>query len=445
MIPVLVLAGRPNVGKSTLFNALTRTRNALVVDTPGVTRDRQYGQGLHKTQPYIVVDTGGMTEGDSLMEQSLNQQTATAIAEATAVLLIVDAHTGLTHQDEIITRTLRNTNKPLYLVVNKSDRCNIDMMAAEFYALGLQSIHIISAKTGHGVDTLIETICAEIHEVTPEAHTHTAHHQEGARIQLAIIGRPNAGKSTLTNQLMGMERVIVSDQSGTTRDSIFIPFEYQKKPFTLIDTAGLRRKTKVHDIVEKFSMIKTLKTLEQAHVCILLIDPQEHITEQDLRILRFALAAGKGLVVAINKWDALSSEARKKVADDLDRKLPFLNFIDIHTVSALRGSRIKPLMQSVLQAYTSATQSLSTPQLTRILHNAIEQNPPPRAGLRSIKLRYAHAGGKNPPRIVIHGKQTDKIPASYERYLINTFHKALDIRGTPIYLNFKNDGNPYKQ
>jgi GTP-binding protein len=438
MLPTLALVGRPNVGKSTLFNRLTRSRDALVADLPGLTRDRHYGRGRLGGKPHIVVDTGGLEPGArSGIFQEMARQSLQAVDEADVVLFLVDGREGLTPSDEAIARELRKRGRPLVLVVNKSEGRSREAVAGEFHALGLGEPVAISAAHGDGVDALIEAVLQPfpLQEPAPE-------HDPG-RIRVAVVGRPNVGKSTLVNALLGEERVIAFDQPGTTRDSIYIDFERGARRYTLIDTAGVRRRGKVEETAEKFSVLKTLQAIEDANVVILLLDAQQDIVDQDAHIAGYILDAGRALVVAVNKWDGVDEAQRQQVKRDLERKLAFLSFARLHFVSALTGQGLGGLLPSVDAAYAAAMMKLPTPKLTRALIDATSRQPPPRAGLFRPKLRYAHQGGSNPPIIVIHGNQLNALPDSYRRYLSRCFTETFKLQGTPLRLQFKVTENPY--
>ncbi len=438
MKPVIALVGRPNVGKSTLFNCLTGSRAALVSDFPGLTRDRHYGAGRLGGRPYIAIDTGGLSgerEGiDALMEKQVMQ----AIDEADRVLLLVDARGGLTGADESIVQQLRGTGKPLTLVVNKSERMNPALAAGEFAALGIGDVHCIASAHGEGVSAMMHALLS----TSPPDEASEAEELEGVRI--AVIGRPNVGKSTLVNRILGEERMLTFDEPGTTRDSIFVPFVRDGKPYTLIDTAGVRRRSRVHETIEKFSIIKTLQAIEAAHVVLLVLDARQGIGEQDARLLGHAVESGRALVVAVNKWDGLDDDERNTIRATLERKLSFVDYATVHYISALHGSGVGHLFESIDIAHAAAGKALSTPMLTRLLHTAVERHAPPLVRGRRIKLRYAHQGGHYPPIIVIHGNQTESTPDSYRRYLEGFFREALDLAGTPIRIEFKTAVNPYK-
>ncbi len=437
MKPVIALVGRPNVGKSTLFNRLTKTRNALVADQPGLTRDRNYGVGRVGEKPYIVVDTGGLSGEKEGVDVQMAEQVFNAIGDASAIFFLVDGRAGLTAGDEIIARQLRSCDKPLFLVVNKSDGVDENLVGAEFQALGMGQPYAIAAAHGRGCTSLMDRVL----DILPPADEDED--DESSGIKVAMIGRPNVGKSTLINRLMGEERVVAFDQPGTTRDSIFIPFEHGKRSYTLIDTAGVRRRKNVKEVVEKFSIIKTLQAIEAANVVMLIIDAHEGLSDQDATLAGFALNSGRAMVVAVNKWDGLSKEEKVRIKKDLDRRLPYLDFAEMHFISALHGTGVGHLMKSVNSAYDSAMKQIPTPELTRALESAVAQHQPPMIHGRRIKLRYAHQGGKNPPLIVIHGNQTKSVPSAYERYLMSFFRKVFRLKGTPLRVEFRGGANPY--
>jgi GTP-binding protein len=438
VLPVIALVGRPNVGKSTLFNRLTRTRDALVADQPGLTRDRQYGVGRMGNRPYLVVDTGGISGDEDGVEALMVQQVVTAIGEADHIFFLLDAKDGMNSGDEAIAEQLRRTGKPITLVVNKSENMDKAIAGVEFYSLGLGDPVPIAAVHGHGVKQLINQTLKTL----PEPEEGADGHDMGVKV--AIIGRPNVGKSTLVNRLLGEERVVAFDQPGTTRDSVFIPFERDEKKYTLIDTAGVRRRAKVDNAIEKFSVIKTLQAIEEANVVILVLDAQLDIIDQDATLAGHVLDSGRALVVAINKWDGLDQDKRDKIKDDIERKLPFLDFAEKHFISALHGSGVGKMFPVVDKVYSNAMRDIATPELNRILEWAIQEHQPPLVRGRRIKLRYAHQGGQNPPIIVIHGTQTDAVPDTYKRFLISRFRKALKLDGTPVRLEFRSGANPYE-
>ena len=437
MPPVIALVGRPNVGKSTLFNQLTRSRDALVADFAGLTRDRKYGEGKLGDTPYIVIDTGGISGDESGIDAAMAGQSMVAIDEADVVLLMVDGREGLHAGDEALVKALRQKEKSFHLVVNKIDGVGEDVAASDFYRLGLADLHTIAASHNRGVHRLISDVLAPL----PVAQAADESHDHGIRI--AVIGRPNVGKSTLVNRLLGEDRVVVFDQPGTTRDSIYIDYERRDQHYTLIDTAGVRRRKNVRESVEKFSIVKTLKAIADAHVTVLVMDAHEGIVEQDLHLLGQCIDAGRGLVVALNKWDGIDADERDWIKSELHRRLQFIDYADIHFISALHGTGVGHLYDSIHQAHKAATTALSTNKLTRILEDAVASHPPPLVNGRRIKLRYAHAGGQNPPIVVIHGSQTDALPASYSRYLAKTFRRVLELHGTPIRIELRTGENPY--
>lgn len=439
MLPVIALVGRPNVGKSTLFNLLTRSRDALVADVPGLTRDRQYGFGKLGPRPYVVIDTGGLDGvGEGLMGQ-MAKQTLKAFEESHAAILLVDGRAGLNAADQVIVQQLRRAGKPLYIAVNKTEGMPADVVTGEFHMLGLGQPHAIAAAHGTGVEALIETV---LEHLPPDTDLPP---EDDQRIHVAVIGRPNVGKSTLINRLLGEERLVTYDQPGTTRDSIFVPFERDGRAYMLIDTAGVRRRARVEDKIEKFSIIKTLQAIDRARVVITLLDAREGITEQDASLLGLVLDAGRALVLAVNKWDGLDNDQRNNIRRLIDLKLPFLDFAELHFISALHGSGVGELMVSVNRAHAAANRELSTPELTRVLETAVVQHQPPLVRGRRIRLRYAHQGGRNPPVIVIHGNQTEAVPDTYRRYLEGTFRKVFDLYGTPVRIEFRTGKNPYAE
>ncbi len=441
MLPTLVLVGRPNVGKSTLFNRLTKTRDALVADLPGLTRDRHYGRGVVGDFPYLVVDTGGFEPlVDSGILAEMARQTLLAVDEADVIVFLVDGRQGLTPQDKVIADRLRRSGRPVFLAVNKTEGMNRAISAAEFHELGLGDPLSISSAHGEGVRDLVNLALADFAPDEEEIRSQAAQSPK-----VAIVGRPNVGKSTLVNALLGEQRVIAFDQPGTTRDSIYIELERNGKHYTLIDTAGVRRRGKVFEAVEKFSVIKTMQAIEDANVVILVVDAQEGITEQEAHIAAFILETGRALVVAVNKWDGLNADERDWIKNEIDRKLQFLDFAKFHYISALKGSGLNQLLQSVDGAYKSAMAKLSTPRLTRVLEEAIQQHQPPISkGIRP-KLRYAHQGGSNPPIIVVHGNHVDGVKQSYVRFLEGVFRKAFELSGTPLRVQFKQGANPFAE
>ncbi|ALQ51353.1 ribosome biogenesis GTPase Der [Nitrosomonas ureae] len=436
MKPTLVLVGRPNVGKSTLFNRLTRTRDAIVADIPGLTRDRHYGAGRVGDKPYLVMDTGGfepvIKEG---ILHAMAKQTIQAIDEADRVLFIVDGRQGLTAHDKIIAEQLRKSGQKILLVVNKTEGMATAVVTAEFFELGLGDPCAVSAMHGDNINELADLALADFPEVVEEF---SSNHPK-----IAIVGRPNVGKSTLINTLLGEERVIAFDQPGTTRDSIYVDFTHKDKQYTLIDTAGLRRRGQVHETIEKFSAIKTLQAIEDANVVVLILDAKNEISDQDAHIAGFILEMGRALVIAVNKWDGLDEYQRATIKSDLSRKLAFLSFAQLHYISALHGTGIKKLLPSIDIAYAAAMADLPTPKLTRVLIAAVEKHPPPRGGMSRPKMRYAHQGGSNPPLIIIHGSMLNHVPETYRRYLENTFREIFKLWSTPLRVDFKIGHNPY--
>ncbi|HWW04345.1 ribosome biogenesis GTPase Der [Collimonas sp.] len=442
MKPVIALVGRPNVGKSTLFNRLTRSRDALVADLPGLTRDRHYGEGRVGERPFLVIDTGGFepVAKDGIMHE-MAKQTKQAVAEADVVIFIVDGRQGLTPHDKTITDFLRKSGRSVMLVVNKSEGMKYTSVTAEFYELGMGDPYVISAAHGDGVADLVEeSLNLAFAQRPPEVEEPES---KDRGIKIAIVGRPNVGKSTLVNTLLGEERVIAFDMPGTTRDSIEIPFERDGKKYTLIDTAGIRRRGKVFEAIEKFSVVKTLQSISEANVVLLLLDAQQDISEQDAHIAGFVLETGRALVVGVNKWDGLTSDRRDEIKMDMDRKLNFLSFAKFHFISALKSTGITPLMKSIDSAYAAAMSNLTTPKLTRALIEAVEHQQPRRKGSIRPKLRYAHQGGMNPPIVVIHGNALESIEDNYKRYLEKHFRETFSLVGTPLRIEFRSSRNPY--
>jgi len=469
MIPVVALVGRPNVGKSTLFNRLTRTRDALVADFPGLTRDRKYGKAELEEHEFIVIDTGGIDGTEEGVETKMAEQSLAAIEEADVVLFMVDGRAGLTPADEGIAKHLRSREKPTFLVVNKVDGIDADSACADFWKLGVDEMFQMAAAQNRGVTALMERALAPFAESLKASEDEDGDivdldsvediekanlSEEDAEaaykrlqeqpIKLAIIGRPNVGKSTLTNRILGEERVVVYDMPGTTRDSIYIPMERDGQEYILIDTAGVRRRKNMHQAVEKFSVIQTLKAVEDANVVLLIIDARENISDQDLSLLGYALNAGRSLVIAVNKWDGLDNEVKERVKSELDRRLGFVDFARIHFISALHGTGVGHLYESVQEAYQSATKRISTSMLTRIMQMAQDDHQPPMVRGRRVKLKYAHAGGYNPPIVVVHGNLVNELPGSYKRYLMNYYRKSLEMMGTPIRIHFQSSENPFE-
>ena len=439
MIPSLVLVGRPNVGKSTLFNRLTRSRDAIVSDVPGLTRDRHYGRGRVGDKPYLVVDTGGFEPvADSGILLEMARQTLQAVAEADVIVFVVDGRQGLTPQDKTIAEQLRRASAPVFLAVNKAEGMS-EAATAEFYELGLGEPQAISAAHGDGVRELAELALAGF--VAEAFEPDSAPERPG----IAIVGRPNVGKSTLVNALLGEERVIAFDEPGTTRDSISIDFERDGHAYTLIDTAGVRRRGKVFEAIEKFSVVKTLQSIESANVVVLVLDARQDISDQDAHIAGYIVETGRALVVAVNKWDNLPADQRESIKHDLERKLMFLDFARFHYISARAGSGLGMLMKSVDEAYAAAFAKLSTPRLTRVLIAAVEKHQPPKSGLFRPKLRYAHQGGSNPPIVVVHGRAVEGVADSYKRYLERCFREAFELKGTPLSIQFKQGENPFAE
>lgn len=436
MLPVVAIVGRPNVGKSTLFNRLTRTRDALITAFPGTTRDRQYGEVNLDDRRFIIIDTGGLTEETDEVGKLITQQALQAIEDADKVLFVVDGKAGITPEDVSIADTLRRSGKPLFLAVNKTEGQDPTISVADAYELGIPSPTAIAAVHGSGISALIEKLFPTPIPVEVE--------EDGPRsIKLAIVGRPNVGKSTLTNRMLGEERVIVHDSPGTTRDSIFIPLERFDKHYTLIDTAGVRKRKKVYELPEKFSIVKTLQAIESANVVLFVVDGRLGVSEPDLKLLSFVLECGKALVIAVNKWDGMTETDRDHARATIDRHLDFVRYARVHYISALHGSNVGNLFDSINEAYESATKKLSTPEVTRLLQKALVTHSPPLVHGRRVKLRYAHAGGHNPPRIIIHGNQLNELPESYRRFLAAFFQKKLNLWGTPVMIEFKTSENPF--
>jgi GTPase len=438
MKPVIALVGRPNVGKSTLFNRLTRSREALVANYAGLTRDRKYGQGSVDGRSFMVIDTGGISGEEEGIDTVMAGQSLQAIREADIVLFVLDSREGVTAADHMIAQHLRTQNKKVYLVANKIDGMDPDVALAPFYELGLGEIFATTATHGRGVKSMMTEVLAEIPEDEEPVSA-----PEAKGIKIALVGRPNVGKSTLVNRLLGEDRVVVYDQPGTTRDSVYINYERFDKAYTLIDTAGVRRRKNVSESVEKFSIVKTLQAIDDANVVILVMDASEGVVDQDLHLMGTVLDAGRALVVALNKWDGLEDSHKQYVRNEIERRLRFVDFAKIHFISALHGTGVGHLYESIEQAYASATDKYSTNFLTRVLQDAVKDHQPPMINGRRIKLRYAHPGGHNPPIIVIHGNQTAAVPNHYVRYLEKTFRRVLDLQGTPVRIEFKSSENPF--
>jgi len=439
MLPVIALVGRPNVGKSTVFNVLTRTRDALVADEPGVTRDRQYGFGSTERYRFIVIDTGGLIESPKGIEQPMAVQTQRAIEEADHVVFVVDSREGLTTADRFVADVIRRSGKPAVIAVNKSEGREDEVAVTEFHALGFGEPRALSAAHRQGIEELVDAVLAGTEPAGPEDQPAP----EGRDVRVCVIGRPNVGKSTLINRLIGEDRLIAFDEPGTTRDTIFVPFERDGRRYTLIDTAGVRRRARVEDGVEKFSVIKTLQAIEEANVVVGVLDAQDTVAEQDATLLGIVADRGRAMVIAVNKWDHVAPEQRAEIREQLAQRLRFLDFAPVHFISALHGSGVGELMQSVEAAYEAAMRTLPTPELTRVLESAIKQHQPPLVRGRRIKLRYAHQGGRNPPVIVIHGTQAERTPEDYRRFLGNSFREAFDLRGTPVRVEFRSEANPF--
>jgi len=456
---VMSLVGRPNVGKSTLFNVLTKSRDALVADYPGLTRDRQYGRFQFKSADIIIIDTGGLSGESEELDSHMEKQTRFAVDESDIILFMVDARQGLTPADEVIADSLRRTGKQVKLIVNKTDGLDTRTVTSEFFSLGLGEPLSIAASQNRGIQAMLTSALKtfsikenavsedEIDKSEPEMDSGVDYGDETGdkRVKVAIIGRPNVGKSTLVNRFLGEERVVVYDMPGTTRDSVFIPFDRDGKKYTFIDTAGIRRKRAVHEVIEKFSVIKAMQAIERANVVIVMIDARTEIADQDLHLIGYVLEAGRALVLAINKWDGMDDYQKQLIHKGLDKQLPFVRFAETFFISALHGSSVGKLYAAIDQAYESATKKYSTSDLTRLLEKAVQSHQPPLINGHRIKLRYAHQGGMNPPRIIIHGNQISKVPAVYKRYLTNFFRKELKSVGTPIKIEFKgSDSNPFK-
>jgi GTP-binding protein len=442
--PVVAIVGRPNVGKSTLFNRLTRSRAALVADVPGLTRDRHYGDGRIGPVPCLVIDTGGFDPSDgSGMQHAVNQQAEQAIAESDVLLFVLDARAGLTGHDRRIAERLRVSGRRILTVVNKSEGLQPAAMA-EFYELGLGEPHPVAAAHGEGVASLMDEALAPYVQAPSEADAAGGDEDKARpRNRVAIVGRPNVGKSTLVNALLGENRMIAFDAPGTTRDAIEVEFEFAGQPFVLIDTAGLRRKGKVFESVEKFSVVKTLQAIDQSNVVVLLLDAASEIAEQDAHIAGYILESGRALVIAVNKWDNLDSEQRERIRREMDRKLHFLSWARTHQISALKGMGLGALMRSVSAAEKAAFAKLPTPKLTRALRAAVERQEPARAGLSRPKMRYAHQGGSNPPLIIVHGNSLAHVQDNYRRYLEGWFRKEFALEGTPLRIEFRSSTNPF--
>ncbi|HMD58344.1 MAG TPA: ribosome biogenesis GTPase Der [Steroidobacteraceae bacterium] len=436
MLPVVAILGRPNVGKSTLFNVLTRTRAAIVADVPGVTRDRQYGYSKIGAVPCVLIDTGGLIEHPTGLEAQMRIQTEKAVAEADYLLLLTDARAGVTPQDYFVAAELRRSGKRVTLAVNKAEGLDAEEVAADFYELGCGTPIAISASHGQGCAELIDIVLEGVDPGVAPA-------DDLAAIRVAIIGKPNVGKSTLLNRLLGQERVIASAEPGTTRDSIMVPFTRDGRDFVLVDTAGMRRRGRVDDAVERVSVARTLQAVAEAHVVVMVLDAHEGIGEQDASVLGEALNRGRVLLIAINKWDGIAAEQRDEVRRQLSLKLDFVPFAPLHFISARHGTGVGELARDMIRGFDAAMRAMPTPALTKVLEKALQAHQPPLVRGRRIKLRYAHQGGRNPPRIIVHGNQTVAVPESYRRYLANVYRKAFDLFATPVAVDFRTDTNPY--
>ena len=442
-IPIIAIVGRPNVGKSTLFNRLTRSRDALVADYAGLTRDRKYGRALLSGHPFLLIDTGGLSGGEVGIDAAMAQQSKAAIEEADAVVFMVDATSGVAASDQTVADMLRRIDKPVWLAANKIDGQNTDIALSDFYGLGFGEPQAIAASHGRGVSALSDQLLAYFGLLDVDPVDVNDQRQEAPGVRIGVVGRPNVGKSTLVNRMLGEDRVVVFDLPGTTRDSIYIPYERHQETYTLIDTAGVRRRGRVSETVEKFSVVKTLQAIEDSQVVVLVVDAQEGLVEQDLHLMGTVIDAGRTLVVAVNKWDHLDPDVREKIRQTLRRRLNFIPWAKIHYISALHGTGVGDLYGSIKEGYEAATTKFSTNVLTRILEDAVEDHQPPLVRGRRIKLRYAHQGGMNPPRIIIHGNQTKDVPESYRRYLENIYRRVLNITGSPVKIEFKSGENPF--
>jgi GTP-binding protein len=436
MLPVVAIVGRPNVGKSTLFNALTRTRDAIVADIPGVTRDRQYGYARIGAVPCVLIDTGGLVDNPSGIEAQMRTQTDRALEECDRVIFLADARAGLTAQDHYVAGQLRRAGKPVTLAINKAEGLDPDMVAADFQALGIGAPQSIAAVHGQGCRELIDTV---LEGLTASANPA----DDSSAIRVAIIGRPNVGKSTLVNRLLGEERVIASEKPGTTRDSIMVPFQRDGRDFLLVDTAGVRRRSKVDDAIERASVARTLQAIAEAHAVVMVLDAHDNVGEQDASVLGQALERGRVLLIAVNKWDGIPADQRDEIRRQLSLKLDFVPYAPQHFISARHGTGVGELARDVVRGYDAAMRAMSTPQLTKVLERAIEAHQPPLVRGRRIKLRYAHQGGRNPPRVIIHGNQTVSVPDAYRRYLANVYRDAFDLYATPVAIDFRSEANPY--
>ena len=442
MKPVIAIVGRPNVGKSTLFNRITRSRSALVADRPGVTRDRQYGPAHHAGRAFLLIDTGGIGENEHDSEQVadlMEEQSILATREAEIVLWIVDGRAGLSAVDETLAGILRPLCKQIYLIINKTEGMDTDMASIEFHGLGMGSPWPISAKQGHGIDDLLDDVVSSL----GEEQTNVADESENG-LKITVIGKPNVGKSTLVNRMLGEKRMLTFDQPGTTRDSIAIPFERENKAYILIDTAGVRRKARVTDKIEKFSIIKSIQAIDSSRIVILVIDAHDGVTEQDANLLGMVVDSGKSLIITVNKWDGLDQTTRARVRGEIERKLGFIDYACTHYISALHGSGVGNVFHTIDHIDKTLTRETSASKLTSFLYNATEAHPPPMVRGRRVKLRYAHIGGHNPIRIIIHGNQIEHVPESYRRYLAKSIRNQLQLKGRPILIEFKSGENPFK-
>lgn len=443
MKPVLALVGRPNVGKSTLFNRLTKGRDAIVADYAGLTRDRHYGNAKQGGFEFIVIDTGGFEPtAESGIYKEMAKQTRQAVAEADAVIFVVDVRAGLSAQDHDIAKYLRTANKRVVLAVNKAEGMQESPLIAEFYELGIGPPHVISSAHGQGIRSLVE---AALEGHGPPADDGLAEEGEDRPIRLAVAGRPNVGKSTLINAWLGEERLVAFDLPGTTRDAIHVPFEHEGQAFELIDTAGLRRKGRVFEAIEKFSVVKTLQAIADANVVLLLLDATQGVSDQDAHIAGYILEAGRAVVIAINKWDAVDRYQREMLMRSIEQRLAFLKFAPVLHISALKRQGLGPVWKAIAKSWESATRKLSTPVLTRVLHQAVEFQQPKRSGMFRPKLRYAHQGGQNPPVIVVHGNSLDHVTDAYRRYLEGRFREHFKLVGTPLRIEMRSSHNPFKE
>lgn len=436
MLPVIALVGRPNVGKSTLFNVLTKTRDAIVADIPGLTRDRQYGYGVVGPIPYVVIDTGGLVENPIGIETQMRTQTERAVQEADRLVFMADVREGLTPADHFVVRELRRSGKPVTLVLNKAEGLDPDLVTGDFHSLALGEPLMIAAAHGSGCEDLMEHVLAGLEKQPAEDASFHA-------IRIAIIGRPNVGKSTLVNRLLGQERVIASAEPGTTRDSILVPFRRDDRDFVLIDTAGVRRRSKVEGVIEQASVGKTLQAIDEAHVVIMVLDAHDTIAEQDASVLGIALERGRSLIIAVNKWDGIPQDQRDTIHRQLALKLDFVPFAPLHFISARHGTGVGELVQSMVRAYEASTREMPTRVLTKTLEHALTVHQPPLVHGRRIKLRYAHQGGRSPPRVIVHGNQTASVPDAYTRFLANVFRKTFDLFATPVVVEYRTDKNPF--